>query len=216
MKPESFFTGNLFPAIVLALLTSCNQQPVVKFESPQPSGQKDLSEFPTRFVGSYRNDDALMIVAPATVLYRNEADLVEHRDSLNIYFDFAGDTVIEKSSGEKFGAVIKGDSVYWRYTTGFDTVFAIDKGGKLRKLKGYYFLNHPIDSGMWEVKKLSFPGNKLVVGIIADSTDIAKLQEITETVADSLKTFNPSRKQFRKYVRHDGFGYETVFYRVKD
>ena len=93
-----------------------------------------------------------------------------------------------------------------------DTLFNISADNVLKKFKGYYFLNNRYKDSSWEVKKLSLKKGVLTVGSVSDNDDIQKLKEITETTADTTSTnFTLSRKQFKKFVKQDGFSKQETF-----
>ena len=210
-----FFTGILCMAIVFII--SCNQQSIVKFRNPQPAGSENLKALPSRLTGNYLNEDVsvLVTVSPQQILSRYESDFAEHKDSVLQYFEIAGDSIADKETGLKYHYTLKGDTISWRHTLPFDTIFSMNKGGVLRKFRGYYFLNMPADSGYWNVQKLNVSKGRLTISEIADSADIANLQKIMETPGDSIYTFNPTQKQFKKYVKQNGFNTEHMFYKTK-
>jgi hypothetical protein len=86
----------------------------------------------------------------------------------------------------------------------------------LKKFKGYYFLNTRRSDTSWEVKKLSLSRGTLRVGFIGNAEEIRQLKELTESTADTASTyFSLTRKQFRKFIRHNGFSEAERFTRMK-
>lgn len=213
---KNYFFGNML-CVVIIFFFSCEPQSIVKFKDPQPVGSENLNSFPSRFTGHYVNDETslAMIISAQQIVSRHEADLAEHKDSLQNYFDIAYDSILDKETSARYHFTINGDTAYWHHTLPFDTIFSIEKGGVLRKLRGHYFLNMPVDSGYWNVRKIDLVKGKLVVADIIDSADIANLQEITQTANDSTYVFKPTRKQFKKYVKNDGFAAERILYKIK-
>ncbi|HEY5392442.1 MAG TPA: hypothetical protein VIJ57_10030, partial [Hanamia sp.] len=64
-------------------------------------------------------------------------------------------------------------------------------------------------------KKISLKKGILTVGNVSDKDDIQKLKEITETKSDTTSTnFSLTRRQFKKFVRQNGFGDEETFIRM--
>ena len=64
-------------------------------------------------------------------------------------------------------------------------------------------INEKID----RLSKLKFKNNIVSLNDIHTEEEINKLQELTETVVDTLRpaTFKLSKKQFRKFVKQNGF-----------
>ena len=104
-----------------------------------------------------------------------------------------------------------------QHYSGTDTLFSISTDNILKKFKGYYFLNKLYNDNAWEVNKLSLEKGVLTVASISYKDDIQKLKEITETSSDTTSTnFSLTRRQFKSFIKLDGFGEQETFTRMKE
>lgn len=94
-----------------------------------------------------------------------------------------------------------------------DTLFNLKQNDILRKLKGYYFLNVANEDKNWNVTKLKFKNNIVSLNDIRTEEEINILEEVTETAVDTIHpaTFKLSKKQFRKFVKQNGFTEGNVY-----
>jgi hypothetical protein len=206
------FASNI---ILIILLNSC--EPAATFDKSQPDNQKPLTSFPKRIQGNYLSEDesTKITISDRLLISHIEYDYKEHKDSVIRYYKLIGDTLIEKTSGTKEMVVLNGDTII-RHSNQTDTLFNISTDNVLNKFKGYYFLNKRLGDNAWEVKKISLKNGVLTFGIISGSEDIKKLKEITESTADTISThFDLTRKQFKKFIKQDGFSDEEKFYRIR-
>lgn len=200
--------------ISAGILNSC--EPAVTFDQPQPDGVKSLASFPQRLQGTYVAADGASIVTvnDKLVTRHYDFDVKEHKDSLGASYTLAGDTLIDQDNGTREKVVVRGDTVIQR-ANWTDTLFNISADNILKKFKGYYFLNNRHGESSWEVKKLSLKKSVLTVGRISDEEDIRRLKEITEVTSDTIPTrFTLTRRQFKSFIRQEGFGEEETFNRV--
>jgi hypothetical protein len=196
------------------MLAGCG--PVATFDEPQPQGIKPLGAFPERLQGHYRAEDgaSVLSVSERFITRHYDFDLREHRNSFGISFHLAGDTLINLEDGTKEIVVLDGDTVVSRVAW-IDTLFIISTDNVLKRFKGYCFLNILYRENEWTVKKLSLTKGVLTFGSLSSPEDVKKLRAITESTTDTVSTyFSPSRKQFRQFVRQEGFGEEELFYRI--
>jgi hypothetical protein len=57
----------------------------------------------------------------------------------------------------------------------------------------------------------------LTVGSISDKDDIQKLKDLTEATADTTSTqFTLTRRQFKKFVKQEGFSEQETFNRMTE
>lgn len=214
MNRQSSFIFFLAVPILSLTVFSCNQTSTVRFNGPQPINNNALARFPSSVLGKYQGTSEVLLVAPFQVLRSIEFDVVGQRDSVRSSCQIKGDSIADGESGKKFRFTERGDSIYWRFVADFDTMFSIERGGVLKKFKGRFFLNSPEKIDVWEVKTLAISGKTLSIGQIIDSADIAQLKELTGGEADTSTIFAPTRKQFRQYVKKNGFNHETHFYKI--
>ncbi len=193
--------------IFICLLFSC-KKPLANFKEPQPANTKDLASFPNKTIGTYHNYETNtdLVIDHHTVLLTNH-----FTDTLN------KTTLLELQKEVKLETIPLNDSLFIAKYSTTDTVFSIGKTGILRKLKGHYFLNSINAESNWEVKKLTYKNNMVSISDIYDEESIQKLDEITETVSDSIrpKTYTLTKKQFKEFVVKNGFTTESTFIRQK-
>lgn len=202
--------------IIIAALILEGCEPAATFDKPQPENVKFLATFPERLRGEYVAADEASVVAITDKLITRhyDFDVKEHKDSLGSSYKLVGDTLIDQENGTKEKVLVKGDTVI-QHANWIDTLFNISANDVLKKFKGYYFLNNRYSEGAWEVKKLSLKKGVLTVWSISDKDDIQKLKEITETTADTTSThFTLTRRQFKKFIRQDGFAEQESFTRM--
>lgn len=201
----------IFGLVVLFLVLSCGEPRMVDFISPQPQGKKDFSSFPKRLQGKYSNlDDFIDLeITNYHVIKRHIGkDTIDLRDTFYKLTEIKGDTLYDKESSMKFKFRRLRDSLitdfYYIY---IDTIFDLNKGDKLRKMKGYFFLNQKYGDSSWGVRKLVLKNGVLNLNDIGSEEEIKLLQTITETKQDSIRPFvtNPSKKQFREFIKKNGF-----------
>ncbi len=202
--------------IVVLMLDSC--EPAATFDKPQPDNVKSLTAFPESLQGKYLAADqgSVVTITDKLVTRHYDFDFKERKDSLGSSYKLVGDTLIDQESGTKEKVLVKGDTVI-QHANWIDTLFNISADNVLKRFKGYYFLNNRYGDNSWEVKKISLKRGVLTVGSISDKDDIEKLKEITETTADTTSThFTLTRRQFKRFVRQDGFGEEETFTRMTE
>jgi hypothetical protein len=208
----------VFASIILTafLLNSC--EPSATFDKPQPDNTSSLTSFPERISGKYLSADQASIVSVTDKLLTRhyDFDFKVHKDSIGTSHKLISDTLINLTDGTKEKVVLKGDTVI-QHANWTDTLFNISDNNVLKKFKGYYFLNSRYTDNAWELKKLSLKNGLLRISSISDKDDIQKLKELTETTADTTSThFALTRRQFKKFVKDEGFSDEETFTRMTE
>jgi hypothetical protein len=202
--------------ISIVLFYSC--EPAATFDEPQPADIKSLTAFPKRIQGKFLADDQASILTITDKLITRYYDFhfKEHKDSLNSSYKLIGDTLVNVTDSTKEKVILRGDSIIQHYNA-TDTLFSISKDNILKKFKGYYFLNNLYNENTWGVSKLSLEKGVLSIASISNKEDIQKLKEITETSGDTTSTsFSPTRRQFKSFLRQEGFGKKETFTRMKE
>lgn len=207
-----FLSAAMFVATLM--LAGCG--PVATFDEPQPEGIRSLSAFPQRLQGRYQSEDGNSVLAITERLVTRHFDFEvrEHRDSLGSSFKLSEDTLCNLEEGTTEIVIQDGDTVVSRVAW-TDTLFSISENNILKRFKGYYFLNKRYRKDVWVVAKLAFSRGVLAIGNVSTPEDIQNLRAITEYPPDTDSThFAPSRKQFRQFLRQDGFRDEELFFRI--
>jgi hypothetical protein len=126
----------------------------------------------------------------------------------------AGDSLTNRADRTKHPLKIHGDTAI-RHIYETDTLFTISENQVLTAFKGFHFLNIQQEDSTWEVKKIRIKKGTLSMAALSKQEDLKKLREIKATVDDTVSTyFNLSRKQFREFVRQNGFTGEERFTRI--
>jgi hypothetical protein len=200
--------------IILTSLFAC--EPAVTFNEPQPSDTDNLSKFPKRLQGQYMSlaDNSMLSIDDKLIQRIYDYDYKVHRSQLDSTSRLSGDTIIDLETNEKTIIRRDGDSLI-THVHYIDTLFQMDYDNVVRKFKGYYFLNTRCDKSSWEVKKIQLAKGQLVISIISTKFDIENLKEITETATDTVPPykFSATKKQFKEFVKNDGFSDKETFVR---
>jgi hypothetical protein len=197
------------------LIIGCDG-PAVTFEHPQPADAGDQHHFPKNIIGQYLSllDSSVITITDLSItrgfnikyiMCKKELDTMKHCILIK-------DTLFNKKTLEKICVININDTLYSPYHLQ-DTLFCISEKNKLRKDKGYYFLNMQYLSG-WEVQKLDYGKKKLSICSISDLQEIEDLKEITESKGDSLVQFDPDKKQLRKFIKSKGFSKKEEFVKI--
>ncbi len=215
MKKQFCFSV-LFLAI---LLFAC--EPPVTFDKPQPPDVKSLAGFPRRLQGNFLSmDDSTVVQITANSLIRfYEFDQKMHLSQLDSTKQLIGDTLFDTSTNKGIPVRIEGDSLILHVTEA-DTLFHIDQLNVLKKYKGYYFINtfNPfVKQGGWEVKKIQLSRGSLTISGVNTKADIDQLKTLTESTQDTTPyVFSPSRQEFKKFVRNEGFRDVEEFRKIRE
>ena len=201
--------------LICFLFGAC--EPSVTFDKPQPDGVDALDKFPKRLQGDYANQkyNSLLSVQEQIILRTYDWTARENLKNLDSNYRIEGGQIISLDGSEKYPAQIIGDSIEIKVHN-VDTTFRISQTNVLKKFKGYYFLNSNNDSTSWSVTKLSLTKGFLSFGSVSSKEEINLLREITETTSDTVSMkFRPTQKQFKQFIKQNGFGAEDVFVRIK-
>ena len=194
-------------------IISCKKSEVA-FAEAQPEKTSDLSSFPKHLLGEYYNveQEKGLKISPFQIVRTMVMKDTFSRKDLSKYERITDDTLTNLQTSEKY--VIKKiyDSLFTNYVF-VDTVFTINKDNILRKMKGYYFLSSKSSNDVWLVKKLFLKKGQLGINAITNKEDIALLEQITETKRDTTTPFivQPTKKQFRAFIRKNGFSEGEVY-----
>lgn len=204
--------------IFFATLISCRKSvaPIAGFEEPQPNDISNLSKIPNRLFGKYLNikDSSLLVINENVIKRVNSFSgkiHIKELDSVNV---LSGNAVINLKTKERIHVKRIGDSLLFhqKYT---DTIFRLSKMNVLKKYKGYYFLNILFDEKNWETKKVKLSKGKLTISSINSIEEIQNLEKITAISHDTISRvfkFKPTKRQFKKFVKEEGFGEEDETY----
>lgn len=201
--------------IIIFTLSSC--EPPVTFTEPQPSSSKSLLKFPERLQGNYKNlsDSSLLSINEKSIVRIYDFDMKQSLKDLDSTVVISGDSAIDTKTNEKTLIKIIGDSIVAHFHVE-DTIFSMDKNGILKKYKGYYFVNIPYDINAWQVKKIQLSKGILLLSRIEQAEEIEQLQQITESVSDTISyNFKITKRQFKTFIKNDGFTSTEFFVKMK-
>lgn len=203
-------------ALITSILFAC--QPPVAFDKPQPADVDKISGFPKRIQGKYlsNQDNSVLQVSSDALIRIYDYEQKIYISQLDSNFQLIGDSLFDLRTNKGEIVRIEGDSlVQQMHET--DTLFRIDELNVLKKFKGYYFANIYIVPQSWQVKKLEFSRKSLIISDISVKEDLAQLKEITETTQDTVPyVFSPTRREFKTFVRNDGFRDSEEFTKISN
>ena len=215
MKQLNFFST----IIILTGLYACGDgYPTVTFNEPQPTDTDNLSKFPYRLQGQYLSlaDNSILVIGDKLIQRIYDFDLKIHPSQLDGNSRLSGDTIINLTTNTREVVKRDGDSLV-THIHYIDTLFLMDDENIVRKFKGYYFLNKRYYKESWEVKKIQLSKGQLVVSSISTKQDIENLKTITESTQDTAAPykFATTKKQFKEFIKNDGFSDSETFVRQK-
>lgn len=193
-------------------------EPPVTFNEPQPAETSDLLKFPKKLQGNYLStkDSSVLTISDKLIQRVYDYDVKIHPSQLDSNSTLNGDTIFYSNTHQKEIIHRMGDSivVHQHYV---DTLFRMDYDNVVRKFKGYYFLNTRFDKENWEVKKVAYSRGKLSVSSIDEKNEIDNLTEITASEKDTVApyTFKITKKQFKEFIKSDGFIDTEEFIKIK-
>ncbi|MCO5230526.1 MAG: hypothetical protein M9958_05145 [Chitinophagales bacterium] len=207
---------SLLVPIFLISFYACT--PSVTFSEPQPTETDNLSEFPKRLQGQYLSldDNSTLEISDQMIRRIYDYDTETHSNQLDSASQPSGDTIINPISNEKSLITRDGDSLI-THVHKIDTLFLMSSDNIAREFKGYYFLSTRYKQSSWIVKKIQLTREKLILSSISTQLDIEHLREITDSPTEKAQIyeFTPSKKQFKKFVKNNGFRDREILLRLK-
>lgn len=218
---QGLYLGKMYRKTIVALslfstLFGCG--PKVSFTEPMPPGEKDLSKIPLRYRGDYINDDGSVFIHIDNKIIVKEYDynIRIHRDSMTFWDSLSGDTLWDKYVGSSRVVSIDSNGFVSYHVNEEETVFAMDLGHQARKFKGRLFLNYPWGESNWTVEQVQLQKGILTFGTISSQAEIEALNESVENTSDTVATtYSPTKKQFKSFVKSEGFGYDEQYHRIR-
>ena len=208
---------NLTSIILISFLFgSC--EPTVRFDEPQPRESDVLNKFPKRLHGNYLNQKSnyILTITDKMLLHTYDGDIKVNKNQLDSNYKIVGDTIFDLTNNEKSYVQFDGDSIVQHFHE-IDTTFIISDKNVLKKFKGYFFLNEQNSDSSWAVRKLLLSKGILNISGIKTEEEIASLREITETTSDTTSfKFKPTKRQFQKFIKQNGFMDDDYFVRLKN
>jgi hypothetical protein len=210
MQKKVYFFLNLASIVLFAC------QAPVTFKEPQPKDVASLGGFPQRMQGKYLSseDNTLLRVTSNSMIRIYDFDQKLHLSQLDSNLQIIGDTLFDLRTNTGQVISVEGDSLTMHIHEQ-DTLFKIDDLNVLKKFKGYYFMNIYVPTDTWKVQELEFSQGRLILSSINPKKDLAQLKVLTESTQDTAPyIFSPTRKQFKQFVRNEGFRDREVFWEI--
>ncbi len=202
--------------IAMTSLFSC--EPPVTFTEPQPADTDNLTKFPDRLQGKYVSSEgnSTLIVGDKSIQRIYDYDTKVNVKQLDSNYTVSGDTVTDIKTKEKRILKREGDTLY-DHVHSVDTLFQMSYDNVVRKFKGYYFLNTRQDKESWSVRKLDLSKGQLTISSISKKLDLDNLKAVTESPQDmtTQTTFKATKRQFKEFIKNDGFSDSETFTRLK-
>lgn len=198
--------------IFITLLIGCVTKPGIRFLEPQPENKRDLNSIPKSYQGKYLNkSDSSILTIESRMIFQewkgfSRVSNVEMQAELDTVYD--DDIVIKISDNWTMNIDVDEDSATIT-TYGIDTLFVLNEGTKLRKFKGYLFLNYSRPDSTWRVKLLKLEDNQLEFESLVNNIEIDSLREVTQIVTEIDTTTNrpehhdlePKRKELKEILK---------------
>ena len=202
--------------MVVLFLSAC--QPTVTFTEPQPKDVSAIDRFPQRIQGKYLSsqDSTFLWITSNSMIRIYDFNEKLHLSQLDSTQQIIGDSLFDLKTNQGQLIRIEGDSIVM-HVNEVDTLFKFDKHNVLKKFKGYYFVNIYRSEANWEVKELEPSRGKIILSDISPKEDLSQLKVIAESSQDTTPyVLSPTRRQFKKFVRNEGFIDSEVFLKLRD
>jgi len=210
--------------VVTLLFTSCKESALnnsfVYFSEAQPTNVDAITEFPKKFVGSYAMDYSHRLVIAPKYICINEIETITalkaELDSIP-ELDFRNNQVYDKSENKAYKTFIKGDTIAFEIER-LDTIFSFAENEIAKEYKSSLILNKKVaENYETSIIKVSSLGMRHIQ--LGTKKDFTKLKselkipfQVKMTENDTLHVvLTPSRADFRKLLRKDGFEYESSY-----
>ncbi|WP_169630170.1 hypothetical protein [Flavobacterium humi] len=190
------------------------------FESPQPANDPELSVFPNKFRGMYRNADSTFItISDKLIVSEHDYGFRIHKkdlDSLRDIFEFVNGKLIDKETNKPIESHFVGDSLQISNKQ-VDTLFYISATNKVKRIHGDLILNRK-DSVFWKIKILRLEKDVLKIKYLYSLEDVRRIDSISKSKARKLDSvsylFKPERKEFKNILKVKGLGAENEFKKI--
>ena len=211
--------------VMITMLFSCKYEQLrnsyIYFNEPQPVNVGTVNSFPKKYIGTFSRDysNSLRIESKYVLKINiNSFDATKKQlDSLP-ELEFKNNVVYDKATQKAYKTFVKNDTIQWEIEQ-LDTLFSFAENETAKIYKSSLILNKEIDGNyLVNIIKFDFLSNKyLQLGTRKDFTIINNLLKIPydANVENNDTTFvvlKPSRSDFRKLLRLDGFEYEKMYY----
>ena len=190
------------------------------FSEAQPANVPAINAFPKYFNGTYALDYSHRLIIEPKIIYIREMELITTRkselDSLP-EFELRNSQVFDRKKDKAYKTFIKGDTISFELER-MDTIFSFATNEIAKEFKSSLILNKKIDDVYQiSVVKVSTIGTQHIqLGTKKDFSKLnANLKIPFQTKMNDNDTskviLTPSRADFRKLLRQEGFEFEKSY-----
>lgn len=211
--------------ILIASFFSCKNDQLsssyIYFNEPQPVNVDEVTSFPKKYIGTFGRDYSHQLKVESKYVINSVIDSFDatkkQMDSLP-ELEFRNNVVYDKATQKAYKTFVKNDSIQWEIER-LDTLFSFAKNETAKIYKSSLILNTEKDGKyLVNIIKFDFMSNKyLQLGTRKDFVKIKNELKIPfeatiENNDTSFVILKPSRADFRKLLRLEGFEYEKMYY----
>ncbi len=192
----------------------------IYFSEAQPTNVDAINEFPKKFVRTYTMDYSHRLVVESKCAFIKEIETItalkSELDSIS-EFELRNNKVYDKSENKAYKTFIKGDTIAFEIER-LDTIFSFAENEIAKEYKSSLVLNKEVN-GKYQtsILKLATIGAKHIQ--LGTKKDFTKLKSELNIPFVTEKRENdtlyvvlmPSRADFRKLLRKEGFEYESNY-----
>ena len=210
--------------VVSAFFISCKENALnnsfIYFSVAQPTNIDAITTFPKKFIGTYSLDYSHRLTIEEKIIFINEIEtlsiLKSELDSLP-EVELRNNQIFDKAENKTYKTFIKGDTIAFEIER-LDTIFSFAENEIAKEYKSSLVLNKKIDDKyLTSIIKLSTIGMQHIQ--FGTKKDFTKLQAelkipfvVNKNEKDTLNVLlTPSRADFRKLLRKDGFEYQSNY-----
>ena len=211
--------------VLIATLFSCKNDQLtdsyIYFNEPQPTDVESVTKFPNKYIRTFNRDYSHQLKVESKYVIKIEIESFDatkkQMDSLP-ELEFKNNIVYDKATQKAYKTFVKNDTIQWQAER-LDTIFSFAENEVAKIYKSSLILNKEVNGNfLVNIIKFDFSSNKyLQFGTRKDFIKIKEQLKIPfeANVENNDTTFvilKPSRADFRKLLRLDGFEYERMYY----
>ena len=193
----------------------------IYYNEPQPVNVDEVTSFPKKYIGTFGRDYSHQLKVESKYVINSVIDSFDatkkQMDSLP-ELEFRNNVVYDKATQKAYKTFVKNDSIQWEIKR-LDTLFSFAKNETAKIYKSSLIFNTEKDGKyLVNIIKFDFMSNKyLQLGTRKDFVKIKNELKIPfeatiENNDTSFVILKPSRADFRKLLRLEGFEYEKMYY----
>lgn len=190
------------------------------FQNPQPDNDSELTGFPDKFKGLYRNSDSVFIRIENDRIFKEYFFKFkvqrQKMDSLRSEYDFVDGKLITKDTKDKFDIKIVGDSIELSHKS-IDTLFRLSYNQKVKRISSQLVLSTRY-SVFWTIQTIALENDILKIRHIYLEGDLKKLDSVTVIKGKMLDStsylMKPTRREFKNVLKIKNLGADLQYDRI--